>query len=121
MDYEHLENIVSFRLFYKKNISNINNLKNIFTGEGQHEEIKVEIDKKNKKKPFLGGFKHKVTGVQYHNASAQTNPKPLRWPKTTLFDRDAQVFCGFYVHEKTHSPIRSFYLFITFVYIYTFN
>jgi len=60
-------------------------------GEGQHEEIKVEIDKKNKKKPFLGGFKHKVTGVQYHNASAQTNPKPLRWPKTTLFDRDAQT------------------------------
>ena len=53
--------------------------------------MKVHVEAKNKKKPFLGGFKHKVTGVQYHNASAQTNPKPLRWPKTTLFNRDAQV------------------------------
>jgi len=60
-------------------------------GEGQYEDVKVHVEAKNKKKPFLGGFKHKVTGVQYHNASAQTNPKPLRWPKTTLFNRDAQT------------------------------
>jgi len=60
-------------------------------GEGQHEEIKVAIDIRDKKKPFLGGFRHKVTGAQYHNASAQTNPKPLRWPKTTLYNRDAQT------------------------------
>ena len=29
------------------------------------------------KKPFLGGFKHKHTGVEYLNASSQTYPKKI--------------------------------------------
>jgi len=54
-------------------------------------EVVVTVEKSAKKKPFIGGYKHKVTGKQYHNASAQTNPKPPRIPKTTLFDRDCQT------------------------------
>lgn len=26
-------------------------------------------------KPFLGGYKHKITGVEYHHASTQTLPR----------------------------------------------
>ncbi len=26
-------------------------------------------------KPFLGGYRHKITGVEYHHASTQTVPR----------------------------------------------
>ena len=42
------------------------------------------------KKPFLGGFRHKKTGVEYHNASAQT-PRRFRMPKTERFTRTTQT------------------------------
>ena len=36
----------------------------------------MEVDRSTRKKPFLGGYRHKETGVEYHHASAQTGPKP---------------------------------------------
>ena len=36
----------------------------------------MEIERCTKRKPFIGGFKHRVTGSEFHNASAQTLPKP---------------------------------------------
>ena len=114
MDDEHLLSV--FIRLEGKVIQDIKHF-TIISGEGQHEEIKVAIDIRDKKKPFLGGFRHKVTGAQYHNASAQTNPKPLRWPKTTLYNRDAQVFCVFYVYEKVHFSVRSFFYYILYLFI----
>ena len=38
-------------------------------------EILIKIERSNTKKPFLGGYKHRVNGVEYHHASAQTLPK----------------------------------------------
>ena len=38
-------------------------------------EVLVKVEKAKSKKPFLGGYKHKVTGVEYHHASTQTLPK----------------------------------------------
>jgi len=35
----------------------------------------VKVERMKGSKPFLGGYKHKVTGVQYHHASTQTIPK----------------------------------------------
>ena len=38
-------------------------------------EIKVHVIQQKNKKPFLGGFRHRLTGVEYHNASIQTVSK----------------------------------------------
>ena len=38
-------------------------------------EVSVSVERVAGQKPFLGGFRHKVSGVQYHNASAQTVAK----------------------------------------------
>lgn len=43
--------------------------------EGLKNEVKVKVVREKTKKPFLGGFRHRLTGVEYHNASAQTVPK----------------------------------------------
>lgn len=45
-------------------------------GEGeQSREVLVKVERAGVKKPFLGGYRHRVTGVEYHHASAQTMPK----------------------------------------------
>lgn len=38
-------------------------------------EVLVRVEKFKGKKPFLGGYKHRLSGVEYHHASAQTLPK----------------------------------------------
>ena len=43
--------------------------------EGLVNEVKVQVIQENNKKPFLGGFRHCLTGVEYHNASIQTVAK----------------------------------------------
>lgn len=43
--------------------------------DGVEKELKVEIIDQSPKKPFLGGFRHKLTGAEYLNASCQAYPK----------------------------------------------
>lgn len=59
-------------------------------GIERYEEVAVEIVKSDFHKPFLGGFRHKVTGLEYHNAGTQTVPKKIP-EKDNLFCRDTQV------------------------------
>jgi hypothetical protein len=35
-------------------------------------DIVVEIESKCIRKPFVGGYRHKTTGVEYHHAFTQT-------------------------------------------------
>lgn len=42
---------------------------------GGGREVCVSVQREVPTKPFLGGFKHKVSGVQFHNASVQTMRK----------------------------------------------
>lgn len=46
--------------------------------------------KSNFHKPFLGGFRHKITGIEYHNAGTQTVPKKIL-QKFNVFCRDTQT------------------------------
>lgn len=62
----------------------------IQTGTDRYEEVAVEIVKSDFHKPFLGGFRHKITGVEYHNAGTQTVPKKIL-EKPSLFCRDTQT------------------------------
>lgn len=37
-------------------------------------KVSVKIERLSCKKPFLGGYRNKTTGQEYHNASSQTQP-----------------------------------------------
>ena len=37
-------------------------------------EILVRVERKMVKKPFLGGYRHRETGIEYHHAAVQTAP-----------------------------------------------
>eukprot|EP00026_Physarum_polycephalum_P009726 Phypoly_transcript_09860.p1 GENE.Phypoly_transcript_09860~~Phypoly_transcript_09860.p1 ORF type:complete len:436 (+),score=95.01 Phypoly_transcript_09860:40-1308(+) len=68
---------------------------------------KVVIEWDTIKKPFLGGFRHKQTGVEYHHASTQTyRPTSLRVLQKMLitkYHRDTQTTET--AHNKTQ-PLR---------------
>ncbi len=51
------------------------------------QDVVVEIERATRKKPFLGGYRHKNTGVEYHHASVQTIAKPRPQSATEKFCR----------------------------------
>lgn len=51
------------------------------TSEGTVKQVKVEIDHMFGEKPFLGGFTHKVSKKEYHNATSQTVAATTRTQK----------------------------------------
>ena len=51
--------------------------------DGSKREVKVEIDHMCGKKPFLGGFRHKLTKKEYHHASSQTSKQSSSDTKET--------------------------------------
>ncbi|KAF5907521.1 IQ and ubiquitin-like domain-containing protein isoform X1, partial [Clarias magur] len=55
------------------------------TDGGTYQDVVVEIERATQKKPFLGGYRHKVTKTEYHHAGVQTITR--RWP-----DRDIETF-----------------------------
>ena len=64
----------------------------ILFSDGGDVKVFVHIVQENRKKPFLGGYKHRLTGVEFHNASTQTVPK-IRVPSSVeKFHRDTQTY-----------------------------
>ncbi|KAK7499622.1 hypothetical protein BaRGS_00009274, partial [Batillaria attramentaria] len=61
------------------------------TEDGEAKDVVVEIERATTKKPFLGGFRHKVSGTEFHNASAQTMQKPRAYTGMERFCRDTQT------------------------------
>ncbi|CAF0725391.1 unnamed protein product [Rotaria sordida] len=54
-------------------------------------DVVVEIERNNFRKPYLGGVRHRMTGKEYHHASAQTLP-PQRPDKGIIrYCRDTQT------------------------------
>ena len=63
-----------------------------FFSGGKEVELVVHIVQENRKKPFLGGYRHRLTGTEFHNAAAQTLPK-IRVPSSVeKFHRDTQTY-----------------------------
>ncbi|NXN95348.1 IQUB protein, partial [Rhinopomastus cyanomelas] len=54
-------------------------------------DVVVRIKRPTYRKPFLGGFKNRTTGVEYHNAGSQTIPKKRPGKRIKEFCRDAQT------------------------------
>ncbi|XP_066447946.1 IQ motif and ubiquitin-like domain-containing protein [Eleutherodactylus coqui] len=61
------------------------------TGDEAYQDIAVEIERLNYRKPYLGGYQHKVTGVVFHHAGTQTVPKKIPEKDIARFCRDTQT------------------------------
>ncbi|XP_033048128.1 IQ and ubiquitin-like domain-containing protein isoform X2 [Trachypithecus francoisi] len=61
-----------------------------YSGLDRYQQVAVEIVKSDFHKPFLGGFRHKITGVEYHHAGTQTVPKKIP-ERLSVFCRDTQT------------------------------
>ncbi|KFV59234.1 IQ and ubiquitin-like domain-containing protein, partial [Tyto alba] len=60
----------------------------ILTDSDSFQDVVVKIERPNYHKPFLGGFKNRITGIEFHNAGSQTIPKKRR-------DKGIQLFSFF--------------------------
>jgi hypothetical protein len=61
------------------------------TGPNMSRDIVVEIERNNFRKPYLGGVRHRMTGKEFHHASAQTLP-PQRPDRGIIrYCRDTQT------------------------------
>ncbi|XP_072241428.1 IQ motif and ubiquitin-like domain-containing protein [Leuresthes tenuis] len=61
------------------------------TDEGLFQEVVVEIEHSHHQKTFLGGYKHKLTGVEYHHAAVQTLQKKRPDKGVVIFSRESQT------------------------------
>ncbi|NXW64428.1 IQUB protein, partial [Eurystomus gularis] len=55
------------------------------------QDVVVKIERPTYRKPFLGGFKNRKTGVEFHNAGSQTIPKKRPDKGIELFCRETQT------------------------------
>lgn len=58
---------------------------------GTYQDVVVEIERATQKKPFLGGYRHKVTKTEYHHAGVQTMVRMRPHKGVETFSRDTQV------------------------------
>lgn len=58
---------------------------------GVVQEKVVEIERRSQRKAFLGGYRHRVTGAEYHHAAVQTLPKKRPDRGSEVTSRDTQV------------------------------
>lgn len=72
-----------------------------FSEPQRYKDIVVEVERSTVKKPFLGGFKHKQTGVEYHNASAQTGKKSRPVSDVERYCRDTQTYQMKHIRQQT--------------------
>lgn len=53
--------------------------------------VVVEIENRAIRKPYLGGFRDRVTGLEYHHAFTQTQPPAPKLPPERRLTRDTQT------------------------------
>ncbi|NXS59600.1 IQUB protein, partial [Brachypteracias leptosomus] len=63
----------------------------ILTDSDSFQDVVVKIERPTYHKPFLGGFKNRITGVEFHNAGSQTIPKKRPDKEIQLFCRETQT------------------------------
>nr|XP_055049336.1 IQ and ubiquitin-like domain-containing protein [Misgurnus anguillicaudatus] len=56
-----------------------------------YQDVVVEIERATQGKPFLGGYRHKVTKAEYHHAAIQTTSKKRPDRGIEMFSRDTQT------------------------------
>ncbi|NWR72889.1 IQUB protein, partial [Centropus unirufus] len=61
------------------------------TDSGSFRDVAVNIKRPTYRKPFLGGFKNRITGMEFHNAGSQTIPKKRPDKGIEIFCRETQT------------------------------
>ncbi|XP_044050149.1 IQ and ubiquitin-like domain-containing protein isoform X2 [Siniperca chuatsi] len=61
------------------------------TDEDVFQEVVVEIERPRQQKAFLGGYRHRLTGAEYHHAAVQTPPKRRPDRGVVVFSRNTQT------------------------------
>ncbi|XP_044211545.1 IQ and ubiquitin-like domain-containing protein isoform X2 [Thunnus albacares] len=61
------------------------------TDDGGFQEVVVEIERPPQQKAFLGGYRHRLTGAEYHHAAVQTLPKRRPDRGVVVFSRNTQT------------------------------
>ncbi|KAM6926629.1 IQ motif and ubiquitin-like domain-containing protein [Lycodopsis pacificus] len=61
------------------------------TDQGVFQEVVVEIERPPQQKAFLGGYRHRLTGAEYHHAAIQTLTKRRPHRGGPVFSRDTQT------------------------------
>ncbi|XP_062404103.1 IQ and ubiquitin-like domain-containing protein isoform X3 [Sardina pilchardus] len=56
-----------------------------------YQDVVVEIERATRKKPFLGGYRHKTTAAEFHHAAVQTMAKRRPDKGVDTFSRDTQT------------------------------
>lgn len=73
----------------------------IKTDDEEYKDVTVEIEDRKIDKPFLGGFVHKNTLVEYHDGYSQTGPRAPKVPPEMMNHRDTQTYS--LRHRKTNA------------------
>uniref|UniRef100_A0A3P8UIV3 IQ motif and ubiquitin domain containing n=1 Tax=Cynoglossus semilaevis TaxID=244447 RepID=A0A3P8UIV3_CYNSE len=64
------------------------------TDDGGFREVVVEIQCRAQRKAFMGGFRHRLTGREFHHAAVQTLPKKRPDRGVDRFSRETQTQTG---------------------------
>jgi len=76
---------------------------NVVKEDGTSETVKVQIKQELLKKPFVGGWRHKESGKEYHNCYVQTLPKRYFIGDTPKNCRETQTVTTKNVRSQTTS------------------
>jgi len=58
---------------------------------GKMKKVNVYVERPVAQKPYLGGYRHKQTGVEYHHSFSQT-PRPPAESKAMKYHREVQTY-----------------------------
>ena len=64
-------------------------------------DIVVEVERATRQKPFLGGYRHKKNGVEFHHAASQTMQKARDSSLVDRFCRDTQTLEERHILQQT--------------------
>lgn len=71
------------------------------TPKGDQYDLIVEIEDRRIEKPFTGGYRNKITNIEYHHAFTQTGPPPLKVSPYLLASRNCQTIVGVDRNQQT--------------------
>ncbi|XP_077600274.1 IQ motif and ubiquitin-like domain-containing protein [Stigmatopora nigra] len=77
----------------------------LITDDGTQQELLGESELPLKRKPFLGGYRHKLTGTEYHHASAQTPRRARPGRGVDIATRDTQTAEQVTQAQQCHSSV----------------
>ncbi|XP_061628722.1 IQ and ubiquitin-like domain-containing protein [Phyllopteryx taeniolatus] len=74
----------------REDMQNVINV-SLLTDDGAPQDAPGESEHPHLKKPFLGGYRHKLTGAEYHHAAAQTPRRARPGRGVDIVSRDTQT------------------------------